>query len=125
MEGHTPTNRNGRKGANAVIIAALAAGRTISAAAIVSGISQTTIKRRLKDPKFAQALNNARAQFLSRAMGRLANDSVAAAHTLRRLLHAESEAVRLGAARAILELGTRLREVVELEQRIAALEARP
>jgi hypothetical protein len=46
-----------------------------------------------------------------------------AADTLRALLRAKSRSVRLGAARAILELGTRLRESVELEQRIAALEA--
>jgi hypothetical protein len=39
------------------------------------------------------------------------------------LLRAKSRSVRLGAARAILELGTKLRESVELEQRIAALEA--
>jgi hypothetical protein len=33
-------------------------------------------------------------------------------------------AVRLGAARAVLELGTKLREAAELEARLAALEAR-
>jgi hypothetical protein len=32
-------------------------------------------------------------------------------------------AVRLGAARAILELGVKLRETAELQERIAALEA--
>jgi hypothetical protein len=37
---------------------------------------------------------------------------------------ATSEAVRLGAARAIIELGCKLREAVELTERLAALEAR-
>ena len=36
----------------------------------------------------------------------------------------KSETVRLSAARAVLELGTKLRESVELEERIAALEGR-
>jgi hypothetical protein len=36
---------------------------------------------------------------------------------------AASESVRLSAARAVLELGTKLRESIELEERIAALES--
>ena len=45
-----------------------------------------------------------------------------AAATLRGLLGARNELVRLGAARAILELGVRLREAGELAERIAILE---
>jgi hypothetical protein len=44
--------------------------------------------------------------------------------TLRGLLAGESESVKLGAARSILELGWKLKEAVELELRIAALEQR-
>jgi hypothetical protein len=36
---------------------------------------------------------------------------------------AVSESVRLSAARAVLELGTKLRESIELEERIAVLES--
>jgi hypothetical protein len=35
-----------------------------------------------------------------------------------------TNSVRLGAARAILEQGTRLRELADLEERLAALEQR-
>jgi hypothetical protein len=35
----------------------------------------------------------------------------------------KSETIRLGAVRAVLEQGNRLREAVEMEARIAALEA--
>ena len=46
-----------------------------------------------------------------------------AADTLGQLARkAKQESVRLAAARAVLELGAQLRETVELEQRIAALE---
>lgn len=44
--------------------------------------------------------------------------------TLGELLNATSDSVRLGAARAVLELGVRLRETEELELRIASLEQR-
>jgi hypothetical protein len=44
----------------------------------------------------------------------------AGAVTLRHLcLNARSETVKLGAARSLMELGVKLRETVELEQRIA------
>lgn len=46
-----------------------------------------------------------------------------AADAIRKLLTAKSEAVRLSAARAVIELGTKLRESVELEERISALES--
>jgi hypothetical protein len=39
------------------------------------------------------------------------------------LLTAQSESVRLGAARSILELGSKLRDNVEFGERLAALEA--
>ena len=48
----------------------------------------------------------------------------AAAKALRELLACESPAVRLGAARSILELGVKIREAVELEERVGVLEAR-
>ena len=58
------------------------------------------------------------------AVGQLADASTAATATLRKLLAAEAETVRLGAARSILELGTKLRESVEFEERVRALEAK-
>ena len=60
---------------------------------------------------------------MQRALARLADGMTEAADVLRQLLAAESEAVRLGAARSLLELGVKLREPVELEERLAALEA--
>jgi hypothetical protein len=60
----------------------------------------------------------------NQALGRLIADMASAAETLGFLSRkAKSETVRLGAARALLELGNKLRESNELEQRIAALEA--
>ena len=115
---------NGRKSADEAIIVALAGGRTVQAAARVAGVAESTIYRRLRETEFRRRVTETRAEFTARALGNLAAASTAAAGTLRRLLKAESEAVRLSAARSILELGTKLRDSVELEQRILALEAR-
>jgi hypothetical protein len=50
---------------------------------------------------------------------------VEAADTLRQLARkGSSESVRLGAARSILEFGVKLRDSVEMEERVAELEQR-
>jgi hypothetical protein len=76
----------------------------------------------LADPNFAQRVEKARADALSAAMGALNCASVLAAKTLRKLLTSESDQVKLAAAKAILETGPRVREIVELETRIRLLE---
>jgi hypothetical protein len=58
---------------------------------------------------------------VAEAVGRL-DGMVSAADTLRDLLSAKGEAARLGAARSILELGAKLRDSVEVEARLRALE---
>ena len=60
---------------------------------------------------------------MQRALGRMADGMAEAADVLRALLPpGMPPAVRLGAARSLLELGVRLRESVELEARLASLE---
>ena len=59
---------------------------------------------------------------IGRAVGQLADASTKAVQTLTALLVADSLTVRLGAARSILELGPRLREAVEIEERLSSLE---
>jgi len=114
---------SGRKNADSALVAALAGGMTVAAAAAASGVGERTVYRRLEDLDFRQAVSEARARMVENAVGELAAAATAAVCTLRALLGAESGSVRLGAARAVLELGSRLRESVELEQRVAALEA--
>jgi HEAT repeat protein len=59
---------------------------------------------------------------MGRAVGVLAEGATEAATVLRRLLKSESDAVRLGAARALLQIGDALRLSRELEDRLATLE---
>ena len=112
-----------RKTAEAALLAALAGGATVQEAAEQAGVSEATAYRRLREPAFCQQLSEARAELIKRAVGRLARDCSAAADTLRDLLTAESETVRLGAAKGILELAVKIREHDELAERVAALEA--
>jgi hypothetical protein len=107
------------------LLAILAAGTSASEAARRTGISRRTICRRLKDPAFQAELLRLRRRMLDRCIGAVTKSSIQAARTLAQLLDpGVGENTRLGAARALLERAFHLRETFELEQRIAALEAK-
>jgi hypothetical protein len=106
------------------MIAALAAGASVPAAARAGGVSERTAYRRLEDPAFRQAVEDARADIVARAVAKLSAASTEAAETLRRLLYSDMDFAKLAAARSILELGAKLREQLDLSERIAALEER-
>jgi hypothetical protein len=115
---------NGRKNRDTALLTALAGGATVRQAAEQAGVSERTAFRRLADADFAREVDILRAEMVRRAWGKMADGMAEAADTLRQLLRAESESVRLGACRAALEMGVELRESVELEQRLQALEER-
>ncbi len=118
-------NNQARTKADVRLVLALACGATAEAAARQAGVSARTVKRRLADPAFRQQVQQARADMVQRAAGAL---TVAATKSIKTLLALQREgqppAVRLGAAKAVLELGVKLREASELEGRLAALEGR-
>lgn len=114
---------SGRKNADAALLAALAGGATIAQAAQQAGVSERTAHRRLAEPAFRAQLDAARAELVRATLGRLLRHGTAAADALVRLLEQAPPATRLGAARAIIELGGKLRESEDIERRLAALEA--
>jgi hypothetical protein len=105
---------------------ALASGKTEDEAADLANCGERTLRTWLATvPGFAARVAELRAEMTARAMGRLIDNMVSAADTLGYLSRkAKAETVRLGAARAVLELGVKLRETIELEERIRALEGR-
>ena len=113
---------SGRENGEPALIGALGGGDNVQEAARAAGVSERTVYRRLEHDTFRRQLAEARAELIARAVGVLARLSTTAATTLAGLLKAESESVRLGAARSVLELAVKLRESEELERRIAALE---
>src|SRR5262245_4600726 len=104
---------------------ALAKGCSETEAARESGAGERTISTwKATDPACRARVQALRAEMTSRALGRLVEGMASAADTLGYLSRkAKSEQVRLGAARALLELALKVRETTELEARIAALEA--
>src|SRR5262249_28802731 len=102
-----------------------ACGATVENAARKSGICERTVYRRLAEPAFRAQIAKLRTEMMQRAAAMLTAAAMEAVKTLMALqAPGISPAVRLGAARAVVELGTKVRESVELEQRIAALEDR-
>jgi hypothetical protein len=115
--------RRGRHNADDALVLALACGATAENAARTASVSLRTVYRRLADPAFRTRLQGARTDMVQRATGMLTAAALEAVKTLLGLQHASvPAAVRLGAARAILEIGAKLREVADLEARLAALE---
>ena len=105
-----------------LLLGALAAGSSVEDAARTADVSTRTAYRRLADPTFAGRLAQARDELISAALGELVECASEAVATLRELLSASDERVRLGAAKSTLEQLLRLRETLTLSQRLAALE---
>jgi len=120
----TATGRSGgRSGADSAILAALAGGATAAEAARAAGVSERTVRRRQAEPSFADDLDEARRALLRTALDRLSAAATTAVDTLSILMDAEvAPSVRLGAAKAVIELGSRLRAEQELSDRLLAIE---
>jgi transposase-like protein len=112
----------GKKSAAAL---ALARGMTIKAAAAAAEVGERTLHRWLdEDKEFARQVSNLQSELFARAIAVLTDGAAEAAAVLRLLcVKGTTEKVRLSAARAVLELTGRLREMVQLEERLAAVEA--
>ena len=118
-----PTNP--RKKADDKLLQALACGASVEVAARECGLSPRTVYRRLADPEFRQRLREAVADLAQRSSRMLTAANGEAARTLLALLKEPTPAsTRHAAARSIIELSMKTRENADLEQRIAALEAR-
>lgn len=107
------------------LIEALLAGQTVSQACQMAGVGRRTYYRWMKQSHFAAALQDAETELLTVAMRRLFSMQGAAADALADLVSDRRlPGARLQAARTILDSVLRLRNAVELEQRLAELERR-
>jgi hypothetical protein len=117
-----PTQK-GRRSADHSLVLALACGATIESAAHQAGVGIRTVCRRLKEPEFQAKLQSAKQEMISRTANMLTAASMESVKTLLRLQgEGVPHAVQLGAAKAVVELGTKMRENAELFARVAALE---
>ena len=100
----------------------IAAGKRVVDAAEEVGVSRRTAYRRHAHPEFRKKIRELRREMFDQALGTLAEAGVQAVGALKFLLGSADERVRLNAAKATLQLGVQLREQLELDQRLAALE---
>jgi hypothetical protein len=115
--------QRGRRNADHKLLLAIACGATVESAARQAGVSESTAHRRLEDAEFRKQLQALRADMSQRTAGALTAAATEAVRTLLELQKAPAPpAVRLGAARSILEIGIKLREAANLEERLSALE---
>jgi hypothetical protein len=120
-----PKRAKERLRADDLLVAGVASGLSLREAAARANLSERTAKRRSVSPAFQSELTAARARMLDDALGRLSYAAAAAAATLARLLGTHHPAgVRLRAAVSILEAAVKLRQAVEWEERLSALEQR-
>jgi hypothetical protein len=105
------------------ILMALACGSTIEQAAAKGEVTVKTVQRRMQEPEFRKRLHLLRSEMVSRSASMLTAAAMEAVKTLLSLQNENVQAaIRFGAAKAVLELGAKLRENVELEERIRQLE---
>jgi hypothetical protein len=105
-----------------LLATALASGSSASTAARQMDLSLSTVKRRMADPEFCRLISDLRGEMLSAALGRMTDNLTRAADTFAGLLDAEDPGVRLRAARALFTVGLRLRDAIDVTERIRVLE---
>ncbi|MGW0626057.1 hypothetical protein [Streptomyces sp. NPDC002758] len=106
-------------------VAALAAGEPPSAAAKAAGVSTRTIARWQAEEDFAREVRAVRARILDDTAGRLSAAAASAVATLQQLVNDPEQPghVRVKAGDVLLRALLPVREHVDLEQRLAAIEA--
>jgi len=117
--------QRGRRKADKVLLAALGCGAAIEVAAHKAGVSEATVYRRLQDPEFIKELQKFQSDIVKRAAATSTAAMTEAIKTLLVLMQPSTPpAVRLGAAKAVIDTGVSLRAMADTEQRIVALEQR-
>jgi phage terminase small subunit len=91
-----------RRHIDELLIAHLAAGKTVREAARLAGCSEATAHRRLADPAFRQAVRRVRQKLIEALCGDLRKAATLAISTLEALLTSDEPMIRLRAADAIL-----------------------
>lgn len=110
------------------LIVSLLSEATQAKALESAGVSFSTLARWRKEPAFAAALAEARRDIFTDGYNRLLSEQGANLDVMARLRDAEAEGTQLRAAVAWEQSLVRrfeLAELADLEQRIAALEAKP
>jgi hypothetical protein len=103
----------------------LASGLTARATAAKVRVSERTISVWRDDPEFVRLIALYQTRLISRSLGKLAGAASKAVQTLSACLESgDGDGVRVRAAVAILDQLIRVREIVNIEERLRELEKR-
>jgi len=107
-------------------VAELLGAKTVEGAARAAGIAPRTAWRYLENDAVKTALSRRQDGLLGHAARRLATEMETAMDVLHEVMVSRDapDAPRVSAARAVLDSGLRLAELVALAERVAAVEAR-
>lgn len=102
----------------------LLAQPSVKAAAVSAGVSEASLWRWLQVPAFQEALRQARGRVLECTLTALQSASQQAVETLTTIMKDSlaHPTARVSAARTVLEMTIKGREILEVEARLAALE---
>ena len=105
------------------LIAFLLSDRTIEGACQRASVAVTTYWRWMRDEEFLREYRNARKGVLENTVARLQAITFAAIDTLERNLNCENPSVETRAAAIVVTQAIRGLEILDVENRLAALEA--
>lgn len=107
-------------------IEALLSEPTTKGAAETAGCAEITLHRWLKQPAFQSAYKAARGQLLEATLTALQSAGKEAVETLKEVMSDKlaKGSERVSAAKAVLEIGLKAREVIDVADRLAAIEER-
>jgi hypothetical protein len=103
-------------------IASLLTEATIESAAQKAGVGERTLVRWLQEPAFKAEYRAARRSVVESAIGRLQQAATQAVDALTRNLTCGTPAVEVGAAKAVLDQAIKAVELIDLAERVEALE---
>ena len=117
--------KEGKHAQDPQILLALLCGATVEGAARQVGVSESTVRRRLKNPAFRRKLNQRRSEFMLRTADQLMALSNEAVRTWAQLMQpSQSGSTRLGASRSVMEFALKTRDTADLAIRLTELEQR-
>jgi hypothetical protein len=105
-----------------LLATALACGASASETARQLGVCLNTVKRRMLEPGFRKLVANLRAEMVECVLGRMTERLTRATDAVAELLDSPEPHIRLRAARILFHTSFRLRDAVDVDQRIRDLE---
>lgn len=103
-------------------LAALIKAASIAEAAKVSGLSEETLYRYLKDKDFLKDYRDARRAMVENAITQIQSATTEAVETLKKNLHCENPNAENRAAQIILEHAIKVVEIIDILERLENLE---